>query len=128
MLTGQGEVIFPSHNDVRLGNLFANIPSLLPEEVFECILDTPAYRIERILSKSHVTPQDEWYDQACSEWVILLEGAALLRVESQSECIRLNPGDYIYLPAHVRHRVEWTDPSLITVWLAIHGKCEDLGQ
>ena len=30
------------------------------------------------------------------------------------------PGDYLHLPAHKRHRVEWTAPDEPTVWLAIH--------
>jgi len=37
----------------------------------------------------------------------------------------LEPGDYIHLPAHLKHRVEWTDPTTETVWLALYyQKCE----
>ena len=41
-------------------NLFGNIPAELPEEVFEDIVNTPSVRIERIISKGHTTPTDEW--------------------------------------------------------------------
>ena len=29
-------------------------------------------------------------------------------------------GDFVHLPAHTRHRVEWTDPAVPTVWLAVY--------
>jgi cupin 2 domain-containing protein len=29
--------------------------------------------------------------------------------------------DYVEIPPHVRHRVEWTDAGAPTVWLAVHG-------
>ena len=31
----------------------------------------------------------------------------------------LAPGDYVEIPPHVRHRVEWTDADEPTVWLAV---------
>ena len=34
--------------------------------------------------------------------------------------IRMEPGDHVHIPAHRRHRVEWTDPAQATVWLAVH--------
>jgi cupin 2 domain-containing protein len=32
----------------------------------------------------------------------------------------LTAGDYLLIPSHTLHRVEWTPPDIITVWLAIH--------
>jgi cupin 2 domain-containing protein len=32
----------------------------------------------------------------------------------------MRPGDYVHIPAHQRHRVEWTEPDQKTVWLALH--------
>jgi len=29
-------------------------------------------------------------------------------------------GDYLLIAAHRRHRVEWTDPAVATIWLAVH--------
>jgi cupin 2 domain-containing protein len=29
-------------------------------------------------------------------------------------------GDYLHIPAHLRHRVEWTAENEVTVWLAVH--------
>lgn len=75
--------------------------------------------IERIISKGHSTPEGEWYDQDQDEWVLLLQGKAVLSFEDNST-INLASGDYLYIPAHERHRVEWTDPNGDCIWLAIH--------
>ena len=83
---------------------------------------TPGVRVERIVSRGHVTPPDEWYDQQTDEWVALLSGAARLRIEGRVEFLEMRPGDWLLIPARVRHRVEWTDPDQETVWLAIHAQ------
>ena len=102
-----------------LTNLFAEIPADLPEELFQTLLDTPGLRIERIVSLGHASPERSWYDQETDEWVLLLQGAARLRFEGQ-EPLDLRPGAFVTIPAHKRHRVEWTDPDRPTIWLAIH--------
>jgi cupin 2 domain-containing protein len=73
-------------------------------------------RIERILSHGQASPEGFWYDQEQAEWVTLLEGAATLRFED--EVVALKPGDHVYIPAHRKHRVDWTTPD--AVWLAVH--------
>jgi len=102
-----------------LSNLFAEIPADLPEELIQTLLGTPGLRIERIASRGHASPEGSWYDQEAHEWVLLLKGAARLRFEGD-EPIDLRPGAFVNIPAHRRHRVEWTDPSEPTIWLAIH--------
>jgi cupin 2 domain-containing protein len=77
-------------------------------------------RVERITSRGHATPPGEWYDQPQDEWVALLAGAARLLVEGEPAARELRPGDWVLLPARLRHRVEWTDPDRDTVWLAVH--------
>ena len=102
-----------------LKNLFdtANIP--LEEEFFEDMLHTSKFRLERIISKGHATPEDSWYDQEQNEWVLLLQGKAALRFEGTDVLSILCPGDYLLIPAHHRHRVEWTAADVETVWLAL---------
>ena len=51
---------------------------------------------------------------------MLLSGAARLHFAEEAEARRLAPGDWVDIPAHCRHRVEWTDPDQPTVWLAVH--------
>lgn len=101
-------------------NIYANLPLSLPEEVFETLATSNNVKIERIVSKGHTTPPTEWYDQEQAEWVILLSGKAKLKYEADSSIVDLNPGDYLFIPPHVKHRVEWTDPNVESIWLAIH--------
>lgn len=99
-------------------NLFANIPEHLDYELTSKLLRDRSVRIERIVSRGQASPPDYWYDQTEHEWVVVLTGKATLKIEGQTEMI-LGPGDTLYLPAHTRHRVEWTDPQQNTIWLAV---------
>ncbi len=105
-------------NEVK--NIFKKIPKEIPDEIFQEILSTDKLKIERILSKGHASPKEGWYDQNTNEWVILLKGKAKLTFKERKKPVELTPGDYINIPSHVKHRVEWTDPSQETIWLAIH--------
>lgn len=100
-------------------NIFSDIPQNLPDELFSTILKQKNIHIERIVSTGHNTPTGEWYDQNHNEWILLLQGQASLRL-IDDQLIKLNKGDYYYIPAHLKHRVEWTSPYCETVWLAIH--------
>ncbi|QKZ13558.1 cupin domain-containing protein [Spirosoma sp. KUDC1026] len=104
---------------VSTGNLYAAIPNLLPEELMTDLLTGGNFRVERIVSQGQASPPDFWYDQAESEWVVVLQGEARLRLEGDDHDIYLVPGTYINIPAHVRHRVTWTKEDTHTVWLAI---------
>jgi cupin 2 domain-containing protein len=102
------------------GNLFANVADKLADEQIVELLSAQNVRIERIVSTGHATALDEWYDQDRAEWVLLLAGSAGLVFEGETEPLVLEPGSYVHIGAHVRHRVAWTDQSAPTVWLAIH--------
>jgi cupin 2 domain-containing protein len=101
-------------------NLLTNVPRQLSDEQFETLLQAPNVRIERIVSTGHATAADQWYDQDQPEWVLVVAGSAGLIFEGEAELLVLEPGSYVHIAAHVRHRVAWTDPSQPTVWLAIH--------
>lgn len=101
-------------------NILSNIPSSLPDELIETILTAPQVKIERIVSRGHCSPEGFWYDQETNEWVMVLQGRACLLFEGEQEERIMNPGDYINIPAHVRHRVQWTARQEDTVWLAVH--------
>jgi cupin 2 domain-containing protein len=100
-----------------MGNLFEGIPAHLPEELTETLLHSAHVRVERIVSRGHASPLDFWYDQEQHELVFVLQGAARLRLENES--VELAAGDWLNIPAHQRHRVEWTAPDQTTIWLAI---------
>jgi cupin 2 domain-containing protein len=105
---------------MKEGNLFGGMSEFLPQEQLETLLETTSFRLERIVSAGHATPSGEWFDQDRDEWVILLTGSACLRFADEDDPRQVQPGDYLLISAHRRHRVERTDPSVKTVWLALH--------
>ena len=101
-------------------NLGDGIPERLPEELVTTILQAGNFRLQRIVSQGHASPPGFWYDQDDNEWVVVLEGRAAVQFEGDAEAVILERGSHLNIPAHVRHRVAWTDPQGKTVWLAIH--------
>jgi len=101
-------------------NIFRDLPKMVIDEMSEALLETQHFRLERIISSGQKTPPGEWYDQDRNEWVILLGGNAGLLFEGETEVCVMRPGDYVLIPAHRRHRVEWTDPEQKTIWLTLH--------
>ncbi len=98
-------------------NLFDSLPTSIPDELIQVIAGNHHVRIERIVSHGHVSPDGFWYDQDENEWVIVLKGAARLRFDDRS--VDLKPGDFVNIPAHKKHRVEWTTSDEPTIWLAV---------
>ncbi len=103
-----------------LKNLFQDIPSSLPTELIETIAGSDSVRIERIISRGQTSAPHAWYDQDTDEFVLLLQGRARLQFAENDVVLTLKPGDYLSIPAHQRHRVDWTDPEHDTVWLTVH--------
>ena len=104
---------------VSQGHFFQDAGSALPGEISEVLATGRDLRIERIVSHGQASPPGYWYDQDQDEWVLLLEGAARLRFENREPPLELGPGSHVHIPAHVRHRVEWTAPGRRTLWLAV---------
>ena len=102
-----------------LTNLFANLTTPALEERFDDLLKRPGLRIERIVSNGQCSPPGFWYDQAEGEWVLVLSGSAGLRLEHEEAVRVLGAGDFVDIPAGCRHRVEWTEAGVETVWLAV---------
>jgi cupin 2 domain-containing protein len=99
-------------------NIFDGLPENLSNEVFEDIVRTPNMRIERIVSQGNASPEAGWYDQEENEWVIVLEGSAAILFEDGRQVV-LKKGDHLNIPTHARHKVLWTDPRGLTIWLAV---------
>ena len=101
-------------------NLF-HLPNPLPDrELSEPLLPDRGVLIERIVSTGQTTPEGQWYDQDRDEWVVLLQGDAVLGY-ADGRRLRLQPGDHVLIPAHKRHRVEFTSTDPPAIWLAVHG-------
>lgn len=101
-----------------MANLLSSVPECLDDEVFDSILEASHVRVERIVSKGHASPAEGWYDQDEHEWVLVLEGAGTVLFEKGGS-VHLEKGDHLTIPAHARHRVSWTDPERVTLWLAV---------
>jgi cupin 2 domain-containing protein len=103
---------------IAVKNIFADLPQQIDGEQFLKLFQTGSANIERIVSRSHSSPLNFWYDQSEDEWVIVLRGEATLEFEV-GERVELKVGDYLTIPRHVRHRVVSTSEE--TIWLAMHG-------
>jgi len=99
-------------------NLLRDLPAAGAGEIVERLIGNDAIRIERIVSHGETSPEGFWYDQDETEFVVVLSGAARLAF-ADGEMMLLGPGDWVDIAPHRRHRVEWTDPTQPTVWLAV---------
>lgn len=111
---------FPLPDGIQTGRIAKGpFPSLAEGERVDTLMAAPSFRIERILSSGHATAPGVWYDQSGDEWVLLLEGQATIAFENGTR-FPLEGGEWMFLPAHVRHRVESTSSRPGCVWLAVH--------
>ena len=58
-----------------------------------------------------------WYDQEEDEWIMVVDGKAILALQNPDEVVTLQSGDHLVISAHRKHRVESTTSP--TVWLAL---------
>ncbi len=101
-------------------NIFNNIKINKQNEQFFDLLKNDNLRIEKIVSNGQNSPKDFWYEQEESEFVLLVEGFAILEFKDKE--IELNKGDYINIPAFTKHRVKYTSQKEPTLWLAVFYK------
>ena len=100
-------------------NIFDGIPSSLRTEFVERIAWRKGVRIERIVSHGHASATGYLYDQAETEWVLLVKGAARIRFEADDSVVEMKAGDHITIAPRARHRVDWTTPDEDTIWIAV---------
>jgi len=106
---------------IEKGNILQNIPEKISEEVIEVLFSSDIIRIERIISENHKSPEDFWYDQNENEFVMVLQGEGDILFDN-GEILSLKKGDYCFIPAHKKHRVERTSDKEKTIWLAVFYK------
>ena len=102
---------------IEADNVFRATRGVPGKEEFLTLLESGGVKIQRIVSHGSSTPENEWYDQAYPEWVLVVRGHAVLEFEG-GERVELNEGDYLAIPPHARHRVDET--GLETIWLVVH--------
>ncbi len=103
-----------------VSNIFTDLRDKPADEQFATLLESPHFRLARIVSTGQASPEGEWYDQDRAEWVVLLKGRAGLRFEDETEDRTLAAGDFVTIAAHRRHRVVWTAAEEPTIWLALY--------
>jgi cupin 2 domain-containing protein len=105
-------------------NLLTPLGRNVSEEITEQLLQGSEFQLQRIVSTGQATPAEQWYDQETEEWVVLLQGQAEILFAGSPHPVLLQVGDFLNIPAHCRHRVQWTDRDRETVWLVLHYKTE----
>ncbi|RFA36160.1 cupin domain-containing protein [Alkalilimnicola ehrlichii] len=99
---------------MRADNLFANAAIPNEGERFDTLLSHKNLVVERIVSSEFIISETSIQKQ--DEWVVLLQGEALLDVAGES--VSLMAGDYVFLPADVPHTLVRVSQG--AVWLAVH--------
>jgi len=84
------------------------------EEHFTELFKDKRLIINRIVSNT--LEKGGWYEQDEDEWLVLLEGEALLIVDGKE--VSLKRGDTLFIPAFQLHRIIWTSSDAL--WLTVH--------
>jgi len=96
-------------------NIFDLSALPLSEELTTILIKNDNIRIERIVSTGQVS---DWYDQPETEFVVLLEGSAVVEFES-GRTITMSKGDTLFIAPHERHRVSFTSSKPPCIWLCV---------
>ncbi|MFZ9281433.1 MAG: Nif11 domain/cupin domain-containing protein [Prochlorococcaceae cyanobacterium] len=104
---------------VKAGNVLTGELPPRGEERISVLLETQQLRLERIHSHAAASPEGFWYEQREHEWVLLLQGSALVQLDGEPAPRSLSRGDQLLIPAGQKHRVVATDPDPGTIWLAL---------
>lgn len=99
----------------ELQNIFdtAKFPEI-GDEFFETVLSHKNVKIELIKSNNIVN--GVLYNQSHDEWVVVLEGDAILEIEGIRHI--LHKGNSMFIKANSSHSVISTNEK--TLWLAVH--------
>jgi len=100
---------------MQLMNIYELPPLPLTEEATTILAENENVRIERIVSAGQVSG---WYDQAETEFVVLVEGAAVIEY-ADGERIAMSKGDTLLIEPHERHRVSYTSSEPPCVWICV---------
>ena len=83
-------------------------------ETFTTLLEHKNIKINRIVSSDKLDQTE--YLQEEDEWLVLLEGEAILLLNNEEK--KLSKGDTLFIPSKTVHRVISTQDG--TVWLTVH--------
>ena len=98
-------------------NIFEKIIVDKTEEFFFEIFKNETIKIEKIVSNGQISPDNFWYEQEKSEFILLLEGFAILEFEDR--VVELKKGDCLNIKVMQKHRVKFTSLDEPTIWFAV---------
>ncbi|MGP1450731.1 MAG: cupin domain-containing protein [Wolinella sp.] len=101
---------------MQRGNL--DTPYITNGELSSVLANSDGVKVVLIASSDNFL-SDEFL-QAEDEWVVLLEGSAILRIGSLET--ELRAGEWLFIPAHTPHQILSTSSSPQCKWLAVHFK------
>ena len=96
-----------------MNNIFKLPEFPLPEELTTILVESDNVRIERIVSTGQVS---DWYDQSATEFVVLLEGNAVIEYD-KGKTVTMSRGDTLIINPHERHKVSYTSSNPPCIWL-----------
>jgi cupin 2 domain-containing protein len=96
-------------------NIFDLPPLPLPNELTTILAESGNVRIKRIVSMGQTS---DWYDQTETEFVVLLEGTAVIEYLN-GESVTLSKGDTLVIKPRERHKVSYTSTEPPCVWLCV---------
>ncbi len=88
-------------------------------ELTDIICRGDQVRIERIVSTGQTSAPGFWYQQVEDEWVLLVQGEAILTFTDYE--LKMKAGDTVFIPAGIKHRVDYTSAKPACVWICAFG-------
>lgn len=98
-------------------NIFDEIPIDKKDENFFEIFKNEKIKIEKIVSNGQKSLENFWYEQEKNEYILLLEGFAILEFEDFE--VELKKGDCLNIESMQKHRVKFTSLDEPTIWFAV---------
>jgi len=97
-------------------NFFDDIKLPKSGEIFETLYDKNGVLIEKIISSDKQS--GKLYNQNYDEWVMVVEGEAVLEIKGKKRTLKR--GDFLLIAKDTPHRVLETKDG--TLWLCVHIK------
>ena len=100
-----------------INSIFGNILSDKENKEFYDIFKNENVRIETIVSNGLTSQKDCWYDLDENQFVMIIEGHAILQFEDKE--VEMFKGSYLNIPKNCKHRIKYISTDKPTIWLAV---------
>lgn len=101
----------------KINNIFdsENHDNNINQEIIENLFSNEKIKFEKIISNGVCSPISFWYDQDENEFILIIDGNAIL--EFEDGILKMKKGDYFIIKAHLKHRVKWTSKDCL--WFCV---------